>query len=136
MRPLARGQQSRRLPPPTLSTASGKQSESKNDGSDHESYPTESGLCDPSLFLDPKIGKHGRIKNGRGPQKTLPTHHVAERAVMSGERQPRKRRGQGRPLRTSNLPLSSSRRSRGDRGALVRSRRATRHTSTPLAGPR
>ena len=67
-------------------TASGKQSESENDGTDHESWPTESGPCDPSLFLDPKIGKHGRIKNGRGPPKTLPTHHVAERAVMSGER--------------------------------------------------
>ena len=76
-------------------TASGKQSESENDRSDHESCPTESGLCDPSLFLGPKIRKHGRIENGSGPQKTLPTHHVAERAVMSRERQPRKRRGQG-----------------------------------------
>ena len=74
-------------------TASSKQSE--NDGNCHESCPTKSGLCDPSLFLDPKIGKHRRIENGSGPQKTLPTHHVAERAVISGERQPRKRRGHG-----------------------------------------
>ena len=74
-------------------TASGKQSE--NDGNRHESWPTESEPCDPSLFLDPKIGKHGRIENRSGPPKTLLTHHVAERAVMSGERQPRKQRGQG-----------------------------------------
>ena len=78
-----------------LLTASGKQSESENDGTSHESCPAESGLCDPSLFLDPKIGKHRRIENGSGPPKILPTHHVAERAVMSGERPPRKRRGQG-----------------------------------------
>ena len=58
-------------------TESGKRSESEI---------AESGLHDPSLFLDPKIGKHERIVNGSGPRKTLPTHHVAERAVMSGER--------------------------------------------------
>ena len=76
-------------------TASDKQSESENDGTSHDSCPTESGLCDPSLFLDLKIRKHGRIENGSGPPKTFLTHHVAERAAMSGERQPRKRRGQG-----------------------------------------
>ena len=52
-------------------TVSGKQSESENDGTGHGSCPTDSGLCDPSLFLDPKIGKHGRIENGSGPPKTL-----------------------------------------------------------------
>ena len=72
-------------------TASGKQSENEN------------GLYDPSLFLDPKIRKHGRIENGSGPSKTLPTHHVAERAVMSGERQPRKRRGQGESAANEQL---------------------------------
>ena len=51
-------------------TASGKQSEIENDGTGHESWPTESGPYDPSLFLDPKIGKHGRIENGSGPPKT------------------------------------------------------------------
>ena len=76
-------------------TASGKQSESENGGPGHESCPTESGLCDPSLFLAPKIEKHGRIENGSGPPKTLSTHRVAERAAMSGESQPRKRHGQG-----------------------------------------
>ena len=76
-------------------TASGKQSESENDRNRHENWSTESELCDPSLFHDPKIGKHGRIENGSGSPKTLPTHHVAERAMMSGERQPRERRGQG-----------------------------------------
>ena len=78
-------------------TANGKQSESENDGygHGHESCPTESGLYDPSLFLNPKIGKHGRIEKSSGPPKLLPNHHVAERAVMSGEKQPRKRRWQG-----------------------------------------
>ena len=51
-------------------TASGKQSESENDGTGHESWPAESGLYDPSLFLGPKIGKCGRIENGSGPPKT------------------------------------------------------------------
>ena len=71
-------------------TANGKRGESEDDGQGHESCPTERELCDPSLFLDPKIGKHGRIKQGGGPPKLLSTHHVAERAVMSGEKQPRK----------------------------------------------
>ena len=88
-------------------TASGKQSESENGGPGHESCPTESGLCDPSLFLDTKIGKHGRIENGCRPPKTLWTHRVEECAAMSGERQPRKRHGQGHPLRTSNLPFAA-----------------------------
>ena len=103
-RPLAGGQRPRRGPPPTLSTASGKQSESEHDGTGHESWPTESRPYDPSLFLDPKIGKHGRIENGSGPPKTLPTHHIAERAVMSGESQSRKRRGQGASAANEQLP--------------------------------
>ena len=86
-RPLAGGQRPRRGPPPMLSTASGKQSESEHDGTGHESWPTESRRYNPSLFLEPKIRKHGRIENGSVPLKTLPTHHVAERAVMSGESQ-------------------------------------------------
>ena len=53
------------------STANGKQSESKNDSHGHESCPIENGLHDPSLFLDPKIGKHGRIETGSGPPKHL-----------------------------------------------------------------
>ena len=70
-------------------TANGKQSESENDGHGNESRPTESGLYDPSVFLDPRIGKHGRIEKRSGPLKLLSTHHVTERAVMSGEKQPR-----------------------------------------------
>ena len=83
---------------------SGKRSESEVEEAGHESWLTESGLYDPSLFLDPKIGKHRRIANGSGPPKTLPTHHVAESAVMSGERQPRKQRGQGASAANKQLP--------------------------------
>ena len=86
------------------STANGKRSESENDGHGHESCPTESGLYDPSLFLDPKIGKHRRIEKGGGPSKILSTHHVTERAAMSGEKQPRKRRGQGESAATEQPP--------------------------------
>ena len=82
------------------STVNGKRSE--NDS--HESCPIENGLYDPSLFLDPKIGKHGRIENGSGPPKLLSAHHVAERAVMSGEKQSRKRRGQGESAATEQPP--------------------------------
>ena len=84
------------------STANGKRSE--NDGHGHESSPIENGFYDPSLFLDPKIGKHGRIENRSGPPKLLSAHHVAERAVMSGENQPRKRRGQGESAATEQPP--------------------------------
>ena len=87
-------------------TASGKQSESENDGTGHESCPTVSGLYDPSLFLNPKIGKHGRIESGSGPSKTLLTHHVAERAVMNGKKLPRKQRGQGESAANEQLPPS------------------------------
>ena len=86
------------------STANGKRSESENDDHGHESCPIENGLYDPSLFLDPKIGKHGRIENGGGPLKLLSTHHVAERAAMSGEKQPRKRRRQGESAATEQPP--------------------------------
>ena len=41
-------------------TANGKRSE--NDSHSHESCPTESELYDPSLLLDPRIGKHERIE--------------------------------------------------------------------------
>ena len=85
-------------------TASSKRSESENGGHGHESYPTESGLYDPSLFFNPKIRKHGRIKNGSGPPKLPSTHHVAEHAAMSGEKQPRKRRRQGKSAATEQPP--------------------------------
>ena len=77
-----------------LLTANRKRSESEDDGHGHESCPTESELYDPSLFLAPKNGKHGRIEQGSDPPKLLSTHHVAEHAVMNGEKQPRKQRGQ------------------------------------------
>ena len=86
------------------STANSKRSESENDGHGHESCPNENGLHDPSLFLDPKIGKHGRFENGSGPLKHLSAHHVAERAVMSGEKQPRKQNGQGESAANEQPP--------------------------------
>ena len=85
-------------------TASGKWSESEIAETGHGNCPTESVLHDLSLFLDPKIGKHERIANGSGPPKALPTHHVAERAVMSGKRPPRKQRGQGASAANEPLP--------------------------------
>ena len=85
-------------------TANGKRSESKNDGHGHESCPAESELYDPSLLLDPRIGKHGRIEQWSGPPKPLSTHHVAECVVMSEERQPRKRRGQGESAANEQPP--------------------------------
>ena len=86
------------------STMNGKHSESENNGHGHESCPTENGLYDPSLFPDPKTGKHGRIENGSGPPKLLSTHHVVECAAMSGEKQLRKRCGQGEYAVTKQPP--------------------------------
>ena len=40
-----------------------------------------------------------------GPPKSLPIPHVVERAARNGERQPRKRSGQGRSAATEQLPL-------------------------------
>ena len=85
-------------------TTSGKRSKSENGSHSHKSCPIESGLHDPSLFLDPKIGKSGRIKNGSEPPKLPSTHHVAERAAMSGEKQPRKQRGRGESSATEQPP--------------------------------
>ena len=85
-------------------TTNGKRSGSENDGHGHESCPIENGLHDPFLFLDPKIGKHGRIENGSGPSKHLSSHHVTERAVMSGEKQPRKQRWQGESAANEQPP--------------------------------
>ena len=97
-----------------------------------------SGLDDPSVLLEPKIGKHGRNENGSGPPKTLSTHHLAERAKISRERQPRKGQSKQQASAASELPphrrILSLRRSRGDRTALAHSGRASRCTSTPLAG--
>ena len=73
-------------------TANGKQSENASGEIGHEHHPTVSGPYDPSLLLQPKLGKPGRIANGSRPPKTLSTHHLAERAVMRG----RADRGRGR----------------------------------------
>ena len=51
-------------------TANGKRSESASDETGHENCPTANRLDDPSVLLEPKIGKHGRNKNGSGPPKT------------------------------------------------------------------
>ena len=66
-------------------TASGKRSESESDETGHENCPTASGLDDPSVLLEPKIGKHGRNENGSRPPKTLSTHHLTERAEATEE---------------------------------------------------
>ena len=44
--------------------------------------------------------------------------------------------GKGSPLRTSNSPVASSRRSQRSGSELARNRRQSRSTPTPLAGPR
>ena len=85
-------------------TASRKRSESGIAETGHGSCPTKSGPHDPSLFLDPKIGKHERIAKGSRPRKTLLTHHVTECAVMSRERPPRKQREQGASAANEQLP--------------------------------
>ena len=114
--------------------ANGKRSESENDGHGHES-----GLYDPSLFLDPKIRKHGRIKKRSGPPKLLSTHHVAERAVMSGEKQPRKQRGQGKSAATEQPPppLQLPKELKRQRRARVQQTNIQKHSPPPpLARPR
>ena len=72
---------------PDLLTVNWKRSESDETG--HERDPTGSGLHDPSVILGPKTGKHGKNENRNGLPKTLPTHHIAEHAVMSGESKPK-----------------------------------------------
>ena len=88
-----------------LLTANGKRSESENDGHGHENYSTVNELSYPSVLLDPKIGNHERITRGSGPLKYLSIPHVVERAPRNGERQPRKRSGQGKSAATEQLPL-------------------------------
>ena len=88
-----------------LLTANGKRRESENDGDVHESYSTVTELSYPSVLLDPKIGKHGRITRGSEPPKSHSIPHVVEHAVRNGERQPRKRRRQGESAATEQLPL-------------------------------
>ena len=70
-------------------TANGKQSENASGEVGHENHPTVSGPNDPSLLLQPKLGKPGRIAKGSRPPKTLSTHHLAGHAVMRGESRPR-----------------------------------------------
>ena len=88
-----------------LLTANGKRSESENDGYGHENYSTVNELPYPSVLLDPKIGNHERITRRSGPPKSLSIPHVVERAARNGERQLRKRSGQGKSAATEQLPL-------------------------------
>ena len=88
-----------------LLTANGKRSESENDGHGHESYSTENELSYLIVLLDPKIGNHRRITRGSDPPISLSIPHVVERAVRNGERQLRKRSGQGESAGTEQLPL-------------------------------
>ena len=72
-------------------------------GSGPKTATGQGGIHDPSVILGQKTGKRGRIENGSGPP-TLPTHHLAERAVMSGESQPRKKRS-GQQATAAREPL-------------------------------
>ena len=114
-------------------TASGKRSESRIAETGHGSCPTESGLHDPSLFPNPQIGKHERIANRSGQRKTLPTHHVAERAVMSGERPPRKQREQGASAANEQLPRSPPPEGAEETGARSRAPDERPETLPPLS---
>ena len=73
-------------------------------GSSPKTATCQGGIHDPSVFLGQKTGKHGRIENGSFPPKAPPTHHLAERAVMSGESQPRKKRS-GQQATAAREPL-------------------------------
>ena len=86
------------------------------------------------MLLDPKIGNRARIKRGSGPPKSLSIPHVVERAVRNGERQPRKRSGQGKSAATEQLPLRQLPKELEKRERA--SRRKSRDTPTPLTGPR
>ena len=117
-----------------LLTANGKRSESG-----HENYPTVNELSYPSVLLDPKIGNHQRITRGSGPPKPPSVPHVVERAARNGERQPRKRSGQGKSAATKQLhppqlPKELKRRER----ARAQQTTVQRHSPPPplLAGPR
>ena len=71
------------------STEHRKRSDSVSNKTDHESHPTKNELKSPSRHPKPKIGKPGRNPNWSGNRKTPPPHHLAERAEMRQERQPR-----------------------------------------------
>ena len=70
-------------------TVNGKWRDRVSNKTSHESHPTKSGLNAPSWLPKSKIGKPGRNPNGSGTPKTLPPHHLAGRAEMRRERQPR-----------------------------------------------
>ena len=75
----------------------------------------------------------GEATESSEPPKTLPPHHLAGRAEMRRESQPRQS-GSMIPLQKSNSWTPSSRMNRGDRSELTCTDRATRGSSTPLAG--
>ena len=94
-------------------------------------------LSYPSVLLDPKTGNYGRIARGGETPKSPSIPHVVERAVRNGERQPRQRRGKGESAASGQLPLfARSRRRRRSGSTPARTRRQSRNTPTPLAGPR
>ena len=82
-------------------TVNVKRSDSVSNKTSHVSHPTKSGLKAPSWLPKPKIGKPGRNPNGSGTPKTLPPHHLAGRAKMRRERQPRTERASEDPLAPS-----------------------------------
>ena len=115
-------------------TANRKQSENASGEIGHEHHPTESGPYDPSLLLQPKLGKPGRIANGSRPPKTFSTHHLAERVVMRG----RADRGRGKAgvrceRETPGTPAPDG---AEETEVPTGTGRASSSTSTPLAGHR
>ena len=124
-----------------LLTANGKGSESENDGHGHENYSTVHELSYPSVLLDPKIGNYERITRGSGPPKSLSIPHVVERAARNGERQPRKRSGQGKSAATEQLPplqlpkeLEKRERARAQQTTVQRHSHSSRWTEIQLEG--
>ena len=98
-------------------------------GSGPKTPTGQGGIHDPSVLLGQKTGKHGRTENGSGPPKTLPTHHLAERAVMSGESQQRKKRSgqQATAVREPLLDLQPAKELRRQKRACAHRTSVQRH---------
>ena len=71
----------------------------------NENYPTVNELSYPTVYHDPKIGNHERIKSGSDPPKSPTIPHVVEREARNGERQPKSVAGTKKTATTEQLPL-------------------------------
>ena len=67
-----------------------RQAKRQSEQQDRQRKPLDQKLAQgTSLPLKPKIGRPGRKTNRSGTRKSHPPHHLAERAEMRRERQPR-----------------------------------------------